>query len=54
MDVLEFFDYIASSPDLQENINNHGIKHILSFVLNPLRDVFFPGKSNLEEGRTVL
>ena len=46
-DVLEFFDYIASSPDLQENINNHGIKPILSFVLNPLRDVFFPGKPNL-------
>lgn len=46
-DVLEFFDYIASSPDLQENINIQGIKHILSFVLNPLRDVFFPGKPNL-------
>jgi hypothetical protein len=49
-DVLEFFDYIASSPDLQENINNHGIKHkLLSFVLNPLRDAFFPGKPNLGE-----
>ena len=46
-DVLECFDYIASSPDLQEKINNHGIKHILSFVLNPLRDVRFPGKPNL-------
>jgi hypothetical protein len=41
---------IASSPDLQENINNHGIKHkLLSFVLNPLRDAFFPGKPNLGE-----